>query len=118
MKFAVYPVRDHGRVMPKHVRWGRGVLGELYITERRDLDVNRTSRVAVITGADRTELLPALHDVTLLSAKPDWWTMTGWELMPLSTNVEPTAFQQSWILIPEDQSPDYDKVRLKTTSSK
>jgi len=36
----------------------------------------------------------------LLSAKPDWWTMTGFKRIPEALSEATRACSQSWILIP------------------
>ena len=57
-------------------------VGELYVDERRDADLNRTVRVARFTEPtfpDR-DLMPPLHDVQLVTAKPDLLTLTGYPI--------------------------------------
>ena len=52
-----------------------------------------------------------LHDVMLLSVKPDWWTMTGLERRTEDTTGQTRAYQQSWILIPFDMLSATDRLR-------
>jgi hypothetical protein len=79
VKFDAAPVRQDGYLMPKWQQHHVWRVGELYVDERRDADLNRTVRVARFsepTFPDR-DLLPPLHDVQLVSAKPDLFTLTG-----------------------------------------
>jgi len=55
---------------------------ELYVDERRDSDLSRTVRVArfIKPTNPNADLMPPLHDVQLVSAKPDLFTLTGYEV--------------------------------------
>lgn len=67
--------------------------------------LNRVVRVGRFVKLENTlalDLLPPLHDVLLLSAKPSQWSLTGWEQVDVGVDPEPRAFQQSWILVPCD----------------
>jgi hypothetical protein len=91
-------------VLPRHVMWVGKVVGDLYVTEVRDLELNRHIRQAKIVNAGQ-DLLGPLFDVVLVGAKPDWWTMTGWERGPDTLgSATACAYQQSWLLIPVDQA--------------
>ena len=82
VKFEAAPVRQDGYLMPKWQQHHVWRVGELYVDERRDADLNRTVRVARFTEPtfpDR-DLMPPLHDVQLVTAKPDLFTLTGYEV--------------------------------------
>ena len=102
MQFEVYPRRRAGQLLPKHVMWSGKVVGDLFITEVLDPELGRHVRCALVKDGPR-DLLPPLLDAVLVAAKPDWWTMTGWERGPDALG-QPSgcAYQQSWILIPVD----------------
>ena len=104
MKFAVYPVRKEGKLLPRHVLWSGEVRGDLYVSEVYDVELSRHTRMAVLKGEAGKSLLPALLDAVLVSAKPDWWTMTGWERLDDTSGVGSKAWVQSWILIPADMA--------------
>ena len=55
-------------------------------------------------GEGHKVVLGPLLDAVLVSCKPDWWTLTGWERVDGATTPEPRAFQQRWILQPVDRS--------------
>lgn len=103
MEFEVFLRRREGRLLPRHVMWSTKVRGDLFITEEHDRELQRTVRTAVVRNRGFQVVAGPLHDVVIVSAKPDWWTMTGWERVAASQHVEPCAFQQSWILIPADK---------------
>lgn len=108
MEFEVYRVRTEGKLLPRHVMWSTKVRGDLYVGEEYVTELKRAVRVATVKagqGFACKGLIPPLFDIMLVSAKPDWWTMTGWERIPSDHMVEPRAFQQSWILIPGRQGP-------------
>jgi len=101
-----------GRLIRRHAMWAGGVRGDLFVAETRDAELNRSVRVAKIMANDPyRELLPPLLDATLVAAKPDWWTMTGWERSPEGFGAQPRAYVQSWILVPSDVA---DAERLAT----
>jgi len=107
MEFDVYRVRREGMLLPRHVIWSTRVRGDLYVTEAYDEELKRTVRVATVKageGFEQKDLVLPLLDVTLISAKPDWWTMTGWERIASSTAAASRAAMQSWILVPADKS--------------
>lgn len=91
-------------MLPRHVMWATEARGDLYVTEARDSEVGRVVRVAVLRDKENKPLIEPLHDVQLISAKPDWWTMTGWERLEGGAGVSQRAYQQSWILIPADKA--------------
>lgn len=83
--------------------WSTRVRGVLDLREVRDDETGRTLRVATIEGVEgprRKPLAGPLFDATLVGARSDWWTMTGWERLVVSTTSSPLAFQQSWVLMP------------------
>jgi hypothetical protein len=47
------------------------------------------------------EVLPPLVDVQVVEMRPDRWVLTGFERVSLGALVEPTAFQQSWFIVPK-----------------
>lgn len=103
MEFQAYPLRRDGKLLPHHLRWTGGVRGDLYVQERHDSELSRVVKVAsLLEPSSRKELLKPLHDIVLLSVKPDWWTMTGWERVIEDTTGYTRALQQSWILVPFD----------------
>lgn len=102
MRFAVYPVRKEGKLLPRHVMWTGEVRGDLYVSEVYDAELSRHTRMAVLKGETGKNLLPALLDAVLVSAKPDWWTMTGWERLDDASGAGSKAWAQSWILVPTD----------------
>lgn len=102
MLFAVYPVRKEGKLLPRHVLWAGELRGDLYVSEVYDEELSRHARVAVLKGEAGNALLPPLFDAVLVSAKPDWWTMTGWERVDDSRGAGSKACAQSWILVPAD----------------
>lgn len=104
MEFDVFLRRREGRLLPRHVMWATKVRGDLFITEEMDREVHRLVRTAVVRDRAFKVVAGPLHDVAIVSAKPDWWTMTGWERVASSAHVEASAFQQSWILIPADKA--------------
>lgn len=104
MQFEVFLCRREGRLLPRHVMWSTKVRGDLFVTEEHDRELHRLVRTAVVRDGHFKILAGPLLDVVILSAKPDWWTMTGWERVAASQHVEAAAFQQSWILIPADKA--------------
>lgn len=73
--------------------------------EQYDPELLRHVRVATLeAGEGRKLVLGPLLDAVLVSCKPDWWTMTGWERVDSATTVAPRAYQQSWILQPIDRA--------------
>ena len=101
MDFEVYCLRKEGVLVPRHILWCGMVRGQLFIFEQHDAELNRAVRTAVIRrDLMGPVLLGPLSDAAIVSAKPDWWTMTGWERLPETTNTRTRAVQQSWILIP------------------
>ena len=104
MQFKVFPKRQAGKLLPKHVMWAGEVVGDLFIQEVHDAELGRHVRQARVMDGQR-ELLPPMLDAMVVAAKPDFWTMTGWERGPDALGQPSCAFQQSWILIPVDQLP-------------
>lgn len=99
MLFDAYPMRRRGVLMPRFVFWSGGVRGALWVREDHDAELNRSVRIATVRDGEAVLLGPLL-DAVLVSARPDWWTMTGWERLRDDTTGRPCAFQQSWVLIP------------------
>lgn len=64
----------------------------------------RHVRVATLeAGNGHQVVLGPLLDAVLVAAKPDWWTMTGWERVDDAVSARGKAHAQSWILMPLDQ---------------
>jgi hypothetical protein len=101
VKFEAGPVRQDGYLMPKWQQHHVWRVGELYVDERRDGDLNRTVRVARFTEPTNpnADLMPPLHDVQLVTAKPDLFTLTGYEVST-SNGGKPVHYRQSWVLVP------------------
>jgi hypothetical protein len=105
MEFRVVPLRREGKLIPRHAIWSGQVTGDLYVVEVRDVELNRAVRIAnVVQPTTHAKLLPSLHDAILIAAKPDWWTMTGFERAPDSIASNSQAYLQSWVLIPLDRA--------------
>jgi hypothetical protein len=112
MQFEVYRLRKEGKLLPHHLRWAGAVRGDLYVKEEHDDELNRVIKMATIVDpTGHKVLLKPLHDVVLISVKPDWWTMTGWERLIEDTTGQTRAYQQSWILIPFDMLSANDRLR-------
>jgi hypothetical protein len=103
MEFDVLLRRREGRLLPRHVMWSTRVRGDLFITDEHDKELNRHVRTAVLRDRSFNVVAGPLHDMVVVSAKPDWWTMTGWERVAVSHDGGACAFQQSWISIPGDR---------------
>lgn len=105
MEFNAYVCRREGRQVPRHLLWQQRVKGELLVHEDRDPVLHRVVRIARLVKSENTvttDQLPPLRDPVLLSAKANQWTITGWELIEVGVDIEPRAYQQSWILVPCD----------------
>lgn len=102
MQFDVVILRNEGVARPKHV-WTQ-LRGEFYVGEERDAELGRTVRRAELRepGTTGKVLLGPLMDVMIVSAKPDFWTVTGWERVPNMYPDKARAVQQSWLMIPAD----------------
>lgn len=105
MEFDVYPARRSGKLLPRHVMWAGQTRGWLFVIEEFDPELHRSVRIATIRDNAHQPIMPPLLDAVLLSAKPDWMTMTGWERGPDASGSSPIAFQQSWILVPTREMP-------------
>jgi hypothetical protein len=105
MQFQVYRLRREGRLLPRHSMWTTKVVGHLCVDEIRDKELSRHVRFARLDLTPGVPLLgvPTLHNATLVSARPGWWTMTGWERVEEGSDPLPRTFQQSWVLIPLDE---------------
>ena len=72
MEFEVFRVRKEGALLPRHVMWSGMVKGHLCVTERHDVELSRTTRVATIESRDPQEvLLGPLFDAVLVSARAE-----------------------------------------------
>lgn len=101
MKFSVYRLRDHGKAIPRHLRFSKPVIGHLQVADAGMSDLHRTSKVAKVIDDNGSPLpgIAPMCDVTLVEARQGWWTMTGFERIQneLGHDVD---YAQSWILIP------------------
>jgi hypothetical protein len=80
VEFVGWKCRHEGRLLPRHVMWSGRAQGELYVREKYDAELSRHLRVATLEARDGHKVvLGPLLDVILVSCKPDWWTLTGWE---------------------------------------
>ena len=99
----MFKVRREGVLIPRHLMWSGMVRGHLCVIEQRDLELGRNTRVATIEQREpHVVLLGPLLDAKLVTARADWWTMTGWERIDDVHASKPRACMQSWILIPAD----------------
>lgn len=114
MIFEVARVREAGRLRPRHLLWTGAVRGELRVEDIAVEALSRRARVARILGDQRQDLLPPLHDLVLLSAKRDWWTMTGWEL--IADPPSDRAYQQTWLMVPAEAA-DRERARSQQATS-
>lgn len=107
MEFVGWKCRHEGRLLPRHVMWSGRAQGELFVRERYDAELSRHIRVATLEAGDSHKVvLGPLLDAMLVSCKPDWWTLTGWERVDTTVLAPGRAFQQSWILQPLDRERD------------
>lgn len=101
MKFTVFRMRDHGKVVPRFLRFSRPTVGHLDVSSATQSDLNRVTKVAKLLDDQGLPLSdpPPMCDVTLVEARQGWWTMTGFERISneLGHDVD---YAQSWILIP------------------
>ena len=104
MEFVGFKCRQEGRLLPRHVMWAGRTQGDLHVREQYDSELSRHVRVATLEVGDAHKVvLGPLFDAVLVSCKPDWWTLTGWERVEASSWSPGRAFQQSWILQPLDR---------------
>ena len=69
-----------------------------------------TRKATIVDPVGHKVLIKPLYDVMLISVKPDWWTMTGWERLTEDTTGQTRADQQWWILIPFDMLSANDRL--------
>lgn len=74
MEFQVFMRRREGRLLPGHVMWSTKVRGDLFISEEHDSELHRLVRTAMLRDRSFKVVAGPLHDVVIVSAKPDWWT--------------------------------------------
>jgi len=102
MEFEAALARQEGILMSMHQRncsWRRGFLS---IKEMPDPELHRVVRVARFHEGrlDGPDLHPPLFDATVIEARVDWWTVTGFERVPTGAGTRSASFQQSWFLKP------------------
>jgi hypothetical protein len=89
-----------GVLKPPHQRWTGEQRGALFVSEKYDAEHSRSVRVARLLNSAGADLLPPLHDVQLISAKPDWWVLSGFERSAAEFSASTRSVAQSWVLIP------------------
>jgi len=94
----VYRRREKGRVRPGTMMSGTPARGVLEVTEGRADAMHRLCRVARLVGPRGEIALPLLHDVVLLFARKDLWSLGGYEFEDESG--VGIAYGQTWFLIP------------------
>lgn len=105
MEFRVRRLRLEGRTIPNWERGGYDVQGPLSVEEEHCEEMHRYVRVARVAGRrrDGTPMKLVLYDPTLVCARPDVWTMTGFERFE-QTNGKSLCHLQSWVLMPITES--------------
>lgn len=104
MIFEAVPFRRGGKLLPRHLMWNSQVVGELVVAERHDAELGRSVRAATIVGPGGVVLLGPLLDSVLVSARRGCWSMTGWERYIDQRTGAELACQQSWMLVPIEES--------------
>jgi hypothetical protein len=96
MRFAVVPMRFHGRALPHAELANRPPwIGELRIEEIRDEQLMRyirTARVLVLDRPRATEVLGELFEPQIIAMSLQAFTMSGWE------RVGDQCYTQSWLV--------------------
>lgn len=95
----VFVARREGVLVPRWQLWQAGKTGAFYLDEVRDTELFRTVRRARLVDPGGDALLPLLFDATVISAKPDLWTLTGFERVT-GEGGQTRAFAQSWLMSP------------------
>ncbi|MCV2422518.1 hypothetical protein LNV47_18120 [Paucibacter sp. DJ4R-1] len=106
MLFCVVRLRQKGVLIPRHhIVRAEGAPGVFQLAEEWDSEVRRTLRIArlVTKSVQPEDVLPPLHDATVLHAQSNGWTVTGWERGEEATLYQP-AYQQTWLMreLPKD----------------
>jgi hypothetical protein len=99
MEFLMRRARDRGKAIGSS-RVHQAARGRLFVQEAKDETLRRIVRTAVFERVDDGEPVPPLRDVVLLSWKPDWVTLTGFEEVADGPLADPRLFQQTWQLEP------------------
>ena len=100
-------MRLRGQLLPRWAFNNGFVRGRLLVNEQRDDELRRNVRVARFVDPSNVlrDLIAPLHDVVLVSCRPDWWTLTGYEVAIESTLGSTVHYRQSWILVPAQAAP-------------
>jgi len=116
MLWEVFVVRREGELVPRWRRWQNPHVGTFHLAESHDLELARVVRCARLLSAHSTELLPALFDATVVAAKPDLWSVTGFERIATDAGGA-KAFAQSWLMLPYSGKParDWSQSKLPAT---
>lgn len=102
MLWEVFVVRREGVLIPRWQLWHNAHVGAFYLEETYDSELSRTVRQARLLDAGGRELLPRLTDANVLSAKPDLWTLTGFERLDNELVGTTRVFAQSWLMAPRE----------------
>nr|WP_316640039.1 hypothetical protein [uncultured Roseateles sp.] len=101
MQFDVLPLRVKGVTAVRHFS-GSHIRGEFVLEQVRDVELNRTVKQATLRTAAGEVLMGPLLDADVISARPNRWTVTGWERLTDILPDKHVACQQSWLMIPAD----------------
>lgn len=112
MLWEVFAVRQEGALIPRWQRWRHPHVGTFHLAERHDLELARVVRCARLLSEQGTELLPPLFDATVVAAKPDLWSVTGFERIATDTGGT-KAFAQSWLMLPHSGQAMHDRSQSK-----
>jgi hypothetical protein len=100
MEFVATRLCADGIRKPHHQRWTGEQRGQLLVIEQYDQEHGRAVRAARLVNSAGDDLMPPLYDVQLISAKPDWWVLSGFERSTTEFSSDTRSVAQSWVLIP------------------
>jgi len=101
IEFRVRRLRLEGRTIPNWERGSYEVQGALQVEEAHSEEMRRHVRLASVSGRarDGTPVRLMLYDPTLVCARSDAWTMTGFERFEQAHGVT-LCYLQSWLMLP------------------
>jgi hypothetical protein len=99
MQWEVFVVRQEGVLVPRWRRWQVPHVGAFVLLESHDTELTRVVRQARLLSERGQDVLPPLFDATVVAAKPDLWSVTGFERIETDSGGM-TAFAQSWLMLP------------------
>jgi len=99
MELLLRRARDRGKAIGS-ARLHQAARGRLVVREAPDETLRRVVRTATFERTDSGDPVPPLRDVVLLSWKPDWITLTGFEEIADDRLADPRLYQQTWQLAP------------------